>query len=96
MTFFIASNVVAYHQTEMPSDADTDKLFQSCGSDTSSTPTALTVLNQNAVTNGVVQETRPNQLETVTCKWTTHFFQGIGETNLVLQILKLHCCLESF
>jgi len=29
MTFFIASNVVTYHQTEMPSDADTDKLFQS-------------------------------------------------------------------
>lgn len=35
--------------------------------------------------NGVVQETRPNQLETVTYKWTTHFFEGIGETNLVLQ-----------
>lgn len=29
MTFFIAANVVAYHQTEMPSDADTDKLFAS-------------------------------------------------------------------
>ena len=35
--------------------------------------------------NGVVQETRPNQLERVTYKWTTHFFEGIGETNLVLQ-----------
>ena len=35
--------------------------------------------------NGVVQETRPNQLEKVTYKWTTHFFEGIGETNLVLQ-----------
>ncbi len=35
--------------------------------------------------NGVVQETRPNKLERVTYKWTTHFFSGIGETNLVLQ-----------
>ena len=35
--------------------------------------------------NGVVQESRANQLETVTYKWTTHFFDGIGETNLVLQ-----------
>ncbi len=34
---------------------------------------------------GVVQETRPNQLERVTYKWTTHYFEGIGETNLVLQ-----------
>ena len=33
----------------------------------------------------MVQETRPNQLEKVTYKWTTHFFEGIGETNLVLQ-----------
>jgi uncharacterized protein DUF6683 len=35
--------------------------------------------------NGVVQETRGNTLEKVTYKWTTHFFEGIGETNLVLQ-----------
>jgi uncharacterized protein DUF6683 len=35
--------------------------------------------------NGVVQETRANQLEKVTYKWTTHFFEGIGETNLMLQ-----------
>jgi len=35
--------------------------------------------------NGVVQETRANPLEKVTYKWTTHFFEGIGETNLVLQ-----------
>ena len=35
--------------------------------------------------NGVVQESRANQLERVTYKWTTHFFEGIGETNLVLQ-----------
>ena len=35
--------------------------------------------------NGVVQETRTNKLERVTYKWTTHFFSGIGETNLVLQ-----------
>lgn len=28
---------------------------------------------------------RPNQLERVTYKWTTHYFEGIGETNLVLQ-----------
>ena len=35
--------------------------------------------------NGVVQETRVNQLERVTYQWTTHFFEGIGETNLVLQ-----------
>ena len=35
--------------------------------------------------NGVVQETRSNALEKVTYKWTTHFFEGIGETNLVLQ-----------
>ena len=35
--------------------------------------------------NGVVQETRANTLEKVTYKWTTHFFEGIGETNLVLQ-----------
>lgn len=34
---------------------------------------------------GVVQETRPNQLERVTYKWTTHYFEGIRETNLVLQ-----------
>ncbi|HEX5874697.1 MAG TPA: DUF6683 family protein [Pyrinomonadaceae bacterium] len=35
--------------------------------------------------NGVVQETRANALEKVTYKWTTHFFEGIGETNLVLE-----------
>ncbi|HKV36518.1 MAG TPA: lipocalin family protein [Pyrinomonadaceae bacterium] len=35
--------------------------------------------------NGVVQETRANELEKVTYKWTTHFFEGIGETNLVLE-----------
>ena len=34
---------------------------------------------------GVVQETRANQLEKVTYKWTTHYFEGIQETNLVLQ-----------
>ena len=34
---------------------------------------------------GGVQETLANQLERVTYKWTTHFFEGIGETNLVLQ-----------
>jgi hypothetical protein len=32
----------------------------------------------------VVQETRPNQLEKVTYKWTTHYFEGIRETKLVL------------
>jgi hypothetical protein len=35
--------------------------------------------------NGAVHETRANPLEKVTYKWTTHFFEGIGETNLVLQ-----------
>ena len=35
--------------------------------------------------DGVVQETRSNPVEKVTYKWTTHFFEGIGETNLVLQ-----------
>jgi hypothetical protein len=35
--------------------------------------------------DGVVQETRANPLEKVSYKWTTHFFEGIGETNLVLQ-----------
>jgi hypothetical protein len=35
--------------------------------------------------DGVVQETRANPLEKATYKWTTHYFEGIGETNLVLQ-----------
>ncbi len=35
--------------------------------------------------DGVVQETRSNGLEKVTYKWTTHYFEGIRETNLVLQ-----------
>lgn len=35
--------------------------------------------------NGVVQETHANPLERVAYNWTTHFFEGIGETNLVLQ-----------
>jgi hypothetical protein len=35
--------------------------------------------------NGVVKSTRANPLEKVTYKWTTHFFEGIGETNLVLE-----------
>jgi uncharacterized protein DUF6683 len=35
--------------------------------------------------NGVIKETRANPLEKVTYKWTTHFFEGIGETNLVLE-----------
>lgn len=35
--------------------------------------------------DGVVQETRANELEKVTYKWTTHYFEGIRETNLVLQ-----------
>lgn len=34
---------------------------------------------------GVVQDTRANELERVTYKWTTHYFEGIRETNLVLQ-----------
>ena len=34
--------------------------------------------------NGM-KETRANALEKVTYKWTTHYFEGIGETNLVLQ-----------
>lgn len=35
--------------------------------------------------NGVVQETRANPLEKATYKWTTHYFEGIQETNLVLE-----------
>ena len=35
--------------------------------------------------DGVVQERRANALERVTYKWTTHFFEGIGETNLALE-----------
>jgi hypothetical protein len=35
--------------------------------------------------DGVVQETRANALEKVTYKWTTHYFDGIRETNLVLE-----------
>ncbi len=35
--------------------------------------------------NGVVQETRANPLDKVTYKWTTHYFEGIQETNLVLE-----------
>jgi hypothetical protein len=35
--------------------------------------------------NGAVKETKANPLEKVTYKWTTHFFEGIGETNLVLE-----------
>jgi hypothetical protein len=35
--------------------------------------------------NGVIQERKENPLEKVTYKWTTHFFEGIGETNLVLE-----------
>lgn len=35
--------------------------------------------------NGEIQETRANPLEKVSYKWTTHFFEGIGETNLVLE-----------
>ena len=33
---------------------------------------------------GVVQKTQNNPLEKVTYKWTTHYFSGIQETNLVL------------
>jgi hypothetical protein len=35
--------------------------------------------------DGVMQETRANALEKVTYKWTTHYFEGIQETNLVLE-----------
>lgn len=38
MTFFIASNVVAYHRTEMPSDEATENLFVSLRDLMSSTP----------------------------------------------------------
>jgi hypothetical protein len=34
---------------------------------------------------GVVQQAKANPLEKVTYKWTTHFFEGVGETNLVLE-----------
>jgi uncharacterized membrane protein len=40
MTFFIAANVMSYHQTEMPSDADIAKLI-------SSTLMAATVSSQS-------------------------------------------------
>jgi hypothetical protein len=33
---------------------------------------------------GVVQQSRNNPLEKVPYKWTTHYFEGIQETNLVL------------
>ena len=33
---------------------------------------------------GVVQQTKSNPLEKVAYKWTTHYFEGIQETNLVL------------
>ena len=35
--------------------------------------------------NGVIQQTKANPLEKVTYKWTTHLFEGSGETNLVLE-----------
>lgn len=35
--------------------------------------------------NGAVQKTQNNPLEKVTYKWTTHYFSGINETNLVLE-----------
>lgn len=35
--------------------------------------------------NGVVKETRANPLEKVTYKWTTQIFEGVGQTNLVLE-----------
>jgi hypothetical protein len=38
MTFFIASNVVAYHRTPMPSDEATEELFVSLRDTMSSTP----------------------------------------------------------
>lgn len=38
MTFFIASNIVAYHRTEMPSDEATENLFVSLRDLMSSTP----------------------------------------------------------
>lgn len=34
---------------------------------------------------GVVRKTQNNQLEKVTYGWSLHFFEGIGETNLVLR-----------
>lgn len=35
--------------------------------------------------DGSVKESQNNQLERVTYKWKTHYFEGIHETNLVLQ-----------
>ncbi len=34
---------------------------------------------------GVVKKSQANPLETVTYQWKLHYFEGIGETNLVLQ-----------
>lgn len=35
--------------------------------------------------DGVVKQTKNNPLEKVAYKWTTHYFEGIQETNLVLE-----------
>jgi len=106
MAFFIAPNVMAYHQTDMSSDADMTKLMNSLQQAMAQVPAfartieesgsysingdTLTITPQTSKTtlrnlNGVVQETHANPLERVAYNWTTHFFEGIGETNLVLQ-----------
>jgi hypothetical protein len=34
---------------------------------------------------GVIQQSQNNQLETVTYKWSLHYFEGLNETQLILQ-----------
>jgi hypothetical protein len=46
-------------------------------------PRASTATLRNRA--GVVKKSQNNQLEKVTYKWKLHYFEGIGETNLVLQ-----------
>jgi hypothetical protein len=62
---------------------DETGLYSVNGDSVTITPKASKATLRNL--DGVVQETRANQLEKVTYKWTTHYFEGIGEMNLVLQ-----------
>ena len=53
------------------------------GNSLSIIPSSSTLTLRDA--NGNIRGTQQNALETVTYKWQLHFFEGIGETNLILQ-----------
>ncbi len=72
-----------YSRSEEFWTIEEDGSFSVSGDQLTISPKTSTATLRNR--EGVVKKSQNNQLERVTYKWKLHYFEGIGETNLVLQ-----------